>query len=131
MSRWKSGGRLIVELSVQVDSCDNKCGANHEHDTQLEVGEYVQRDDGGHNDGHGCREAFQNVVGVLDNHGNQQATKGLHEDDEPDPIRVAVEEAMSKNGPPIVGKHAQKSDQSAEDAQLDVTHPHRDLCRSF
>lgn len=87
--------------------------------------EEVDGRDRGHDDGKRGGEAFENIVCVFYNNSHQKAAERLVENDAPHKGSVSEQEAFLSNGGAIVPPHAEETQKSPEDPELDVPHPHR------
>lgn len=109
--------------TVHVDRADDKPCPDCEEEVHVKA-EQVNGQHRGDNDGEGGGEALQDVVGVFDHHGHQETAERLVEDDAPNHVGVAKEEALLGHSSAIVPPQSQHAQRCAEDSQLHVPHPH-------
>lgn len=72
-------------------------------------------------------EAFEYVVGVFDDQGDDESSGGLEENERADEGVVTEEEASSAEMRSVVEKAGAETKGHGEDAELDVSHPERDV----
>lgn len=85
--------------------------------------EEVDGRDRGHHDGEGGGEALENVIGIFDHHGHQQATERLVKNHAPYNGRVAKQEALLGDLYTVVPPQAEQAQERPEKPQLHVAEP--------
>ncbi len=119
------GGRqswLRRRVRVQEDGRNDQKRAKHEHAVDVRV-EKVRRGETGHDDGDRGGEAFQDVVGVFDDHGDEETSGALDQNVGPHEVRVAEEEAVLLDVVVVAEPAGDEREERAEHAELDVAHP--------
>lgn len=120
------GTRLGGIVAVEEDGGYHEGGAEAELQRQVEVEDV----DGGHaryDDGQRGGESLQDVVRILDHHGDDESSARLQEHQIPDEHIVAVEEAPVVDPSRVVHEAGEQPKGNAQQAELDIPHPHRDL----
>ena len=88
----------------------------------------TEQDDGDHagnDDGQGAGESLEDVVGVFDDDGHQEAAGGVEEYQVDDKQVVAEKESVFGDPSSVLGKTDKNAQRNGQDAQLNVSHPHR------
>lgn len=109
----------MVDVQGKID----ETGAEEEAEGGLEV-EEGPFEGAGDDNGDGGAKAFEDVVGVFDDGGDDEPSHGLQEDDADDGRIVAVEEAFFLHEGTVFAVDGDEGDDHGGDAHLDVADPH-------
>mmetsp|Transcript_87546 Transcript_87546/g.271082 ORF Transcript_87546/g.271082 Transcript_87546/m.271082 type:complete len:244 (+) Transcript_87546:145-876(+) len=115
-----------IGVAVQEGGVADEADAKEEDRAHFQPKE-VRRDGRGQDDGDGGAEVLQNVVGILDDCGDQEPPKAVVDYGRHRPAAVAHQHALSQRAVEVLGQ--QQMQQAGSDAiccQLRVPHPQGD-----
>ena len=83
------------------------------------------RNDAGNDNTEGSSKYFENIVGVLDDRGHNEATDGLDCDDGPNNTRVSTQKALLSNGCRVLNIDSNVGNHDRWQSHLNVSDPER------
>lgn len=97
----------------RIRSSKEPCGIHHNHSTQDKMSsrmesEKVKREKSGYYNAQGCRKAFENVVGVFHDNGDQESSNCLIAHHRPREEIVALKYTALKNAIVIIDEHGKE-----------------------